>query len=99
MAGNIIPAIASTNAIVGGFIVMTAFKVLKEDWFKCNSVYIQNRVNVRKELYHFDQVMAPNPKCYVCGDKPEVRSLKYQLCVHIFILLNICLNYLACRLS
>lgn len=58
---------------------MTAFKVLKEDWFKCNSVYIQNRVNVRKELYHFDQVMAPNPKCYVCGDKPEVRSLKSQV--------------------
>ncbi|ODM91116.1 SUMO-activating enzyme subunit 2 [Orchesella cincta] len=72
MAGNIIPAIASTNAIVGGFIVMTAFKVLKEDWYKCNSVYIQNRVNVRKELYHFDQVMAPNPKCYVCGEKPEI---------------------------
>lgn len=38
MAGNIIPAIASTNAIVAGLIVSMACKVLKKDFYKCNTV-------------------------------------------------------------
>jgi ubiquitin-like 1-activating enzyme E1 B len=40
MAGNIIPAIASTNAIVAGFIVMMACRVLRKDYYKCNTVII-----------------------------------------------------------
>lgn len=38
MAGNIIPAIASTNAIVAGLIVTTAFNVLLEHYHKCDTV-------------------------------------------------------------
>jgi len=38
MAGNIIPAIAATNAIVAGLIVMTAFNVLREEYHKCQTV-------------------------------------------------------------
>jgi len=36
-------------------------------------VYVGQRVNTRKELFVLDQIMAPNPKCYVCTDKPEVK--------------------------
>lgn len=38
MAGNIIPANASTNAIVAGLIVMTVFKVLLEKLHECHTV-------------------------------------------------------------
>jgi len=57
---------------------LLAFKVLQQDWYKCSGVYIQNRVNVRKEIYTLMPGAGPNPKCYVCGDKPEI-GLKIDL--------------------
>ena len=38
MAGNIIPAIATTNAIVAGLIVMEALKVLRGRFDQCRMV-------------------------------------------------------------
>jgi len=38
MAGNIVPAIASTNAVVGGVIVMEALNVISSNIDKCKSV-------------------------------------------------------------
>ncbi|KAI8839864.1 hypothetical protein BC829DRAFT_364690 [Chytridium lagenaria] len=38
MAGNIIPAIATTNAIIAGFIVLEAIKIFNGDWKKCKHV-------------------------------------------------------------
>lgn len=38
MAGNIIPAIATTNAVIAGLIVMEALKVLARDFSKCKTV-------------------------------------------------------------
>jgi ubiquitin-like 1-activating enzyme E1 B len=72
MAGNIIPAIASTNAIVAGLIVTTAFNVLMGQYHKCHTIYVSNRVTARKELFAVDKIVAPNPKCYVCAEKPEI---------------------------
>ncbi|XP_055637305.1 SUMO-activating enzyme subunit 2 [Toxorhynchites rutilus septentrionalis] len=73
MAGNIIPAIATTNAITAGVVVMHAFRVLKEEFDKCQSVYMRLRPNARNQLFVPDRALnPPNPKCYVCAAKPEV---------------------------
>uniref|UniRef100_U5EXW5 SUMO-activating enzyme subunit n=1 Tax=Corethrella appendiculata TaxID=1370023 RepID=U5EXW5_9DIPT len=73
MAGNIIPAIATTNAITAGVVVMHAFKVLQGQFDKCQSVYMRLRPNARNQLFIPDRTLnAPNPKCYVCAAKPEV---------------------------
>lgn len=73
IAGNIIPAIATTNAMVAGLVVLMVFKVLAEDYENCSSIY------VRQKSIHSNVVIAPdyhlikaNPKCYVCSPQPYV---------------------------
>lgn len=51
MAGNIIPAIATTNAITAGIVVMHAFKVLQEQFEQCRSVYVRLVLNARNQLF------------------------------------------------
>ncbi|CAO4362612.1 unnamed protein product [Caenorhabditis nigoni] len=72
MAGNIIPAIASTNAIVAGMIVTEAVKIIegREDEVK-NSV-IMPQPTSRGQVFMFEHTNKPNPRCYVCSDKKEV---------------------------
>ncbi|XP_049280187.1 SUMO-activating enzyme subunit 2 [Anopheles funestus] len=73
MAGNIIPAIATTNAITAGIVVMRAFRLLQEEYEKCQTVYVRLRVNGRNRfIVPETEIMPPNPKCYVCAAKPEV---------------------------
>lgn len=54
MAGNIIPAIATTNAITAGIAVMRTFNVLLE---KCQSVYVRLVLKPRKRLFIPDKSM------------------------------------------
>lgn len=51
MAGNIIPAIATTNAITAGFVVLHAFKVLEGKFDQCRTVYMKLRPNARNQLF------------------------------------------------
>lgn len=72
MAGNIIPAIATTNAITSGFVVLHAFKVLEKKFEQCQSVYMRLKANPRNQIFVPEKtLMPPNPKCIVCADKPE----------------------------
>jgi ubiquitin-like 1-activating enzyme E1 B len=71
MAGNIIPAIATTNAIIAGVVVLHAFRVLLNKLEDCKSVYLRPKMNHRNQLLVPEKcINAPNPKCYVCAKTP-----------------------------
>ncbi|XP_017876520.1 SUMO-activating enzyme subunit 2 [Ceratina calcarata] len=72
MAGNIIPAIATTNAIVAGLVILHAFRILQNDLKACKSVYLRSKMNHRNQLLVPEKnVNPPNPKCYVCAPTPQ----------------------------
>ncbi|KAI0901280.1 hypothetical protein F4806DRAFT_451702 [Annulohypoxylon nitens] len=65
MAGNIIPAIATTNAIVAGLCVLQSFKVLRGDYDKAREVFLTPFAPQR--LLGTDRPRSPTLDCPVCG--------------------------------
>ncbi|KAI2632212.1 SUMO-activating enzyme subunit uba-2 [Hypoxylon sp. NC1633] len=65
MAGNIIPAIATTNAIVAGLSVLESFKVLKGEYDRAREVFLTPFAPQR--LLGTDRPRPPNPDCPVCS--------------------------------
>lgn len=73
MAGNIIPAIATTNAIIAGVVVLHAFNVLRQKYEECQTVYLRLKPNHKKQLLVPEKYLnPPNGKCCVCSEQPEV---------------------------
>nr|BAF64519.1 Uba2 [Coprinopsis cinerea] len=65
MAGNIIPAIATTNAIVSGLIVLQALHLLRKTYDRMRNVHIQFKPEVPLSTI---TLSPPNPQCGVCRD-------------------------------
>lgn len=80
MAGNIIPAIATTNAMTAGLCVLQAFKIMREGSGKGKMVREQPQSTkttidwfkvflerTPARVINTDTLRAPNPQCNVCG--------------------------------
>ena len=65
MAGNIIPAIATTNAIISGLIVLQALHLMKKSHSQLRNVHIQLKPAVPLSTIRLSE---PNPECGVCRD-------------------------------
>ncbi|KAK2467920.1 hypothetical protein APHAL10511_000215 [Amanita phalloides] len=65
MAGNIIPAIATTNAVIAGLIVLQALHFLRKSYEKLRNVHIQFKPAVPLCAV---SLSAPNPQCGICRD-------------------------------
>lgn len=63
MAGNIVPAIASTNSIVSGIEIIEMLKYLRGQQAKMKSYFIQNQINKVMAL----KLEKPLPTCAVCS--------------------------------
>lgn len=65
MAGNIIPAIATTNAIISGLIVLQAVHLLRKSYARLRNVHVQFKPT---NPLSTSTMCPPNPKCGVCRD-------------------------------
>jgi ubiquitin-like 1-activating enzyme E1 B len=65
MAGNIIPAIATTNAVIAGYIVMRATNILQDNWTRCTNVYLRGDP---ARLIAPIALQPPEKDCGVCSD-------------------------------
>src|SRR5882762_46862 len=65
MAGNIIPAIATTNAVISGLIVLQALLLLKKSYDSLKNVHLQFKPSVPLSTI---TMCPPSPNCGICRD-------------------------------
>ena len=65
MAGNIIPAIATTNAIIAGIIVLQALQIVRKNYAGLRNIHLQRKAEVPLNACSLG---LPAPGCGVCRD-------------------------------
>lgn len=65
MAGNIIPAIATTNAIIAGLLVMQATRLLARNLAKAGPIHLKA---IAATPLGRSNPIKPNPDCSICRD-------------------------------
>ncbi|KAJ9704727.1 hypothetical protein PVL29_002991 [Vitis rotundifolia] len=81
IAGNIVHAVATTNAVIAGLIVIEAIKVLQSDANNYRMTYCLEHPS-RKMLLMPVEPFEPNKSCYVCSETPlllEVNTHRSKL--------------------
>lgn len=81
IAGNIVHAVATTNAIIAGLIVIEAIKVLQNDVKNYRMTYCLEHPS-KKLLLMPVEPFEPNKSCYVCSETPlrlEINTRRSKL--------------------
>ncbi|KAI5683820.1 hypothetical protein M9H77_05048 [Catharanthus roseus] len=81
IAGNIVQAVATTNAIIAGLIVIEAIKVVENDVQNYRMTYCLEHPS-RKMLLMPVEPFQPNKSCYVCSETPlslEINTRRSKL--------------------
>lgn len=71
MAGDIIPAIATTNAVIAGLIVLEELKILSGKIGQCRTICLNKQPNPRMKFLVPCAPDPPNPVT-LCASKSEV---------------------------
>lgn len=73
MAGNIIPAIATTNAVISGLVILKAFGILRGDFKNNPRVYLHTGSRLIAEANS-----EPNPACSVCRSRSATALVNFD---------------------